>query len=293
MSNENSTRLENIEGHIWYNGEFIKSQDAKVHMLTHSLHYAGGVFEGIKSFNGKVFSIEKHIARLFTSAQHMRLDINFSQNEVIEATKEVVRLNNLSDSYIRPFVWRSTEALAVLPYKPIFHILVAAWEPRKKVKLDPLKVNISKWIKPSPEMNPIQCKASSYYAMLSRIGLEATEAGYDDSIMLDINKYLAECTTSNIFFIQDNQLVTPTTYNCLNGITRQTVIEIAAQNNIEVNEKNIGLNELENFDSAFVTGTAAGLKAIGQIDYENKQVNFKPSKIFDFLKAGYDKMTRG
>jgi branched-chain amino acid aminotransferase len=292
MSNENSTRLENIEGHIWYNGEIIKSQDAKVHMLTHSLHYAGGVFEGIKSFNGKVFSLEKHIARLFKSAQEMRLEINFSQNEVITATKKVVRLNNLSDSYIRPFVWRSTEALAVLPCKPIFHILVGTWEPRRKVKLDPLKVNISKWIKPSPEMNPIQCKASSYYAMLSRIGLEAIEAGYDDSIMLDINKYIAECTTSNIFFIKENQLFTPTTDNCLNGITRQTVIEIAAQNNIEVHQRNIILEDIPNFDAAFVTGTAAGLKPIGQVDYLDNTIIFKDSDLFAFLKAGYEKLTR-
>jgi branched-chain amino acid aminotransferase len=293
MTNTNIISLENLEGYIWFNGEYIKWNDAKIHVLTHSLHYGGGVFEGEKSVNGKIFKVEKHTERLFNSAKYMGLDIKFSKEEIINSKYELLKINNLTNAYLRPFAWRSTSALMAKPQNPVTNLIIAAWEPRRKESDQKLNLNISRWIKPAPNMHPVQCKASSLYTMLSIAVAESSSQGFDDAIMLDQNGYISECTTSNIFFIKDKKLTTPKTTNCLNGITRQTVIEIAKSNNIEVIEQDIKLEDIPYFESGFITGTASGLKEIGSIALSQNKVEFNSTEIFAILKNKYDNLVRG
>lgn len=285
--------LENIEGYIWFDGKFIKIDEANVHILTHSIHYGGSVFEGEKSFNGKIFKIEQHTDRLINSAKLLDLEIPFSKEEIIAATYELLKLNNLSDAYIRPLVWRSTSSLALNPQMPKTHIMVAAWVPRKKDDYKRLDLEISRWIKPSAKMLPTQAKSSSSYTIPILAVTEASNKGFDDAIMLDDQDYISECTTSNIFFIKNSELITPKTTSCLSGITRQTVFEIAENFNIKTTEMDITIDDLASCESGFITGTAAGLKEIRLINNKGNNFTFEPSNIFQRLKNKYDNLVRG
>lgn len=290
MTNSNTLPLEKIEGYIWIDGKLEKWSEVRIHVLTHSLHYSGGIFEGIKAIEGKIFKEDQHTKRFFKSAELMGLKIDLSEIDFINAMYKTLESNNLKNAYIRPFAWRSTDIITVRPQNPKTHIMIAAWEPRAPVKKNPLKLKIGKWKKPNNDMYPVQCKSSAQYAILTLSIMDAIENGFDDALILDLNNKIAECTTSNIFFIKDDKLFTPTTNYCLNGITRQTVIEIANKNNIQVIEKDISLDELINFESSFITGTASGLKLISSIDLDNNKVEFKDSNLFATLKAEYEKL---
>jgi branched-chain amino acid aminotransferase len=280
----NTTPLELLEGYIWFDGKFLDWKDAKIHVLTHSLHYSGSIFEGQKAVAGKVFKIEAHTDRLFRSASVMDLDIKFSKQEIINATYELLNKNNLADCYIRPLVWRSTHSLMVRQVDSVTHVMIACWKPRRGQAKKEFNINITQWIKPTDKMHPVQCKASSQYAIYSKIVMEAVKLGFDDSIMLDINGFISECTTSNLFFIKNSEIHTPTTDNCLNGITRQTVLDIASQNNIKSYERNITPAEIAGFDSCFITGTSSGIKEVNSIALGvNEVINFSENSYNNLL----------
>ncbi len=293
MLNTTTSNLENIEGYIWFNGTFIKWQDAKIHVLTHSLHYSGGVFEGEKSYNGKIFRINEHTARLFRSASLMKLEIPYTKEEIIQASVELLLKNNLQNAYVRPLVWRSTEALMVKPVNPIVNVMIAAWEPRKKPSLNPLNLVVGKWRRPPENSHPVQCKSSSQYAMFTLAIIEANEIGYDDALLLDQDDHIAECTTSNIFFIKGNELYTPKIKYCLNGITRQTTIAIASNLGIKIYEQDIRLDDIHSFDGCFVTGTAIGLKDIGSIAFNEEKKLFDTNDLYNSLKSEYLNLVNG
>lgn len=290
MTSINFLPLESISGFIWLNGHFVEWQNAKIHVLTHSLHYSGGVFEGEKAFNGKIFKIKEHTERLFASAKKMHLDISYSSEEIIAASIKLLEMNHLKDAYIRPFAWRSTDALMVRPINPKTNLMIAAWEPRGKKSDSPYNIHISKWRKPTENICPMQCKSSFNYGMLSIAVSEAKEQGFDDAILLDMFGYISECTTSNIFFIKE-ALYTPKTTYCLNGITRQTILEIAKDFNIKIIEKDILTEEIDSFECGFITGTASGLKLINSITHDKKTINFIESILFSRLKLAYDELT--
>ncbi len=291
MSSINFLPLESISGFIWLNGNFIQWQEAKIHVLTHSLHYSGGVFEGEKAFNGKIFKIKEHTDRLFISAKKMRLKIPYTSEKIIEASNELLKLNNLQQAYIRPFVWRSTDTLMVRPINQVTNLMIAAWNPRGKKSDKPYNIHISTWRKPTENICPMQCKSSLNYGMLSIAVTEALEQGFDDAILLDMQGYISECTTSNIFFIKEETLYTPKTTYCLNGITRQTIITIAESLNVNVVEKDITTEEIEAYEASFITGTACGVKPINSISYNSKTINFKETKLLECLKLAYNKLT--
>ena len=281
--------FDNRDGFIWLNGKFIKWRDANIHVLNHGLHYASCVFEGLRIYNGKIFKLDEHIERLFNSAKILDLDIPFEYYEVIDITKEIIVKQNVSDGYVRPVVWRGSEMMAISAKKGSTNLAIAAWEwpsyfsPSKL--LEGIKLNVSKWLRPSPESAPTDSKAAGLYMICSLSKHEAEKLGFDDALMLDYRGYVAEATGANIFFVKNNELFTPLADCFLNGITRQTVIEIAQENKIKVHKKHFKLDFLKNCDEVFLTGTAVEITPVSCIN----DISFEERKLTKFLMSEFKK----
>ena len=245
-----------MSDYIWINGEIVPWDEAYVHVLTHSLHYAGAVYEGERAYNGKIFKLMEHTNRLLRSAEAMHLKVNFSADEINQATREVLRLNNLKDAYVRPLIWRGAETLGA--YNPILkcNILVLATESSPTFK-NGMKLYVTPWRKIGVDAMPPQCKSSAHYAMMTVSQKLAQDLGYDDALILDQYDDIAESSTTNIFFGKGGAIVTPIADRFLNGITRQTVMEIARNIGIEVKEERLLLGDIGRYDSCFLTGTSA------------------------------------
>ncbi len=281
-----TTNLDQLPAYIWFNGEFIPCQEAKIHSLTHSLHYSGGVFEGEKAYNGKIFKLEQHTRRLLDSANTLRLEIPYSFEEIIEAHQLLIEKNNIKDAYVRPLIWQGSESLNLTTKNLSVNLLIATI-PSLARPNNPVNLHIARWRKCHPNSLPPQCKSSGHYNMLMLCQKEAKALGYDDALLLDWREYIAECTTTNIFFVKDDQLFTPIADSFLNGITRQTIIELANNLNLTVKEQYITLDRLEEFSECFMTGTAMEVKIIRSINVDNKKIIFKSDKIANLLKKSY------
>ncbi len=278
--------IDKAECYIWINGELVQWQDAKVHVLTHGLHYSGGVFEGEKAYSGEVFKLEEHTDRLISSAKVMQLEVPYNFDEIISAHKIIIKKNNIHNAYVRPLIWRGAESLNLTNKTLSINLLIAAFPstPRSEKSLN---LHISKWRKPHPDAMPPQVKSSGHYNIMIVSQMEAKSLGYDDAILLDWRGFVAECTTTNIFFVQENQLITPIADAFLNGITRQTVIELAKKLGLEVKEKHFGLEKLEKYNECFITGTAAEIKSVSSIDLGPKKIVFEDNKITSLLHQQY------
>ena len=286
-------QLDKREGKIWYNGELVNWQDVKLHVLSHGLHYASCVFEGLRVYDGEIFKLEEHTERLFHSAKRMDIKIPYSEDEINKSTKKTVSVENVQNGYVRPFVWRGSEQMAVSAQKTKIHVAIAAWEWGTyfdpKLKTEGIKLNISKWRRPSPNTIPWDTKASGLYMICTLSKHEAEREGYTDSLMLDHEGNIAEATGANIFFKdKNNELHTPIPDSFLDGITRRTVIEIAKSKNIKVNERKILPKELSSFVGCFLTGTAAEVTPVSKI-LEN---NYKVCSLILDLSASYEKLVR-
>jgi branched-chain amino acid aminotransferase len=281
--------FDNRDGVIWLNGKFVEWRHANVHVLNHGLHYASCVFEGLRIYNGKIFKLDEHTERLFKSAKILDLNIPYNYQEVINISKEIILKQKISDGYLRPVVWRGSEMMAISAKKGSTNLAIAAWEwpsyfsPKKL--LEGIKLNVSKWSRPSPESAPTDSKAAGLYMICSLSKHEAEKLGFDDALMLDYRGYVAEATGANIFFVKENELFTPLADCFLNGITRQTVIEIAQENNIKVHEKHFELDFLKTCDEVFLTGTAVEITPVSSI----KQFNFEERKLTKFLISEFKK----
>jgi len=281
------------EGKIWYNNELVEWNDVKLHVLSHGLHYASCVFEGLRVYDGEIFKLEEHTERLFYSAKRMDIKIPYSKNEINKATKKIVSVQNVKNGYVRPFAWRGSEMMAVSAQKTKIHVAITTWEWGTyfdpKLKTEGIKLNISKWRRPAPSTIPWDTKASGLYMICTLSKHEAEREGYTDSLMLDHEGNIAEATGANIFFKDKNgELHTPIPDSFLDGITRRTVIEIAKSKNIKVNERKILPNELSSFVGCFLTGTAAEVTPVSKIlKYTYKVCN----EILD-LSASYEKLVR-
>ena len=285
--------LDKREGKIWYNGELVNWQDVKLHVLSHGLHYASCVFEGLRVYDGEIFKLEEHTERLFHSAKRMDIKIPYSEDEINKSIKKTVSVENVQNGYVRPFVWRGSEQMAVSAQKTKIHVAIAAWEWGTyfdpKLKTEGIKLNISKWRRPSPNTIPWDTKASGLYMICTLSKHEAEREGYTDSLMLDHEGNIAEATGANIFFKdKNNELHTPIPDSFLDGITRRTVIEIAKSKNIKVNERKISPKELSSFVGCFLTGTAAEVTPVSKI-LEN---NYKVCSLILDLSASYEKLVR-
>ena len=281
------------EGKIWYNNDLVDWQNVKLHVLSHGLHYASCVFEGLRVYDGEIFKLEEHTDRLYYSAKRMDIKIPYSKDEINNAIKKTVSVQNVQNGYVRPFAWRGSEMMAVSAQQTKIHVAIATWEWGtyfdSKLKTEGIKLNISKWRRPAPNTIPWDTKASGLYMICTLSKHEAEKQGYADSLMLDHEGNIAEATGANIFFKDKNgELHTPVPDSFLDGITRRTVIEIAKSKNIKVNERKISPKELSNFVGCFLTGTAAEVTPISKIaEHTYKVCNF----ILD-LSASYEKLVR-
>ena len=281
------------EGKIWYNNDLVDWQEAKLHVLSHGLHYGSFVFEGLRVYGGEIFKLEEHIERLFHSAKIMDMKIPYSKDEINTATKKIVSVQNVQNGYVRPFAWRGSEMMAVSAQQTKIHTAIATWEWGTyfdpKLKIEGIKLNISKWRRPAPDTIPWDTKASGLYMICTLSKHAAEREGYTDSLMLDHEGNVAEATGANIFFKDKNgELHTPTPDCFLDGITRRTVIEIAKSKNIKVNERKISPDELSNFVGCFLTGTAAEVTPISKI----AEHTYKVCNLILDLSASYDKLVR-
>ena len=281
------------EGKIWYNNDLVDWQDVKLHVLSHGLHYASCVFEGLRVYDGEIFKLEEHTDRLYHSAKRMDIKIPYSKDEINNAIKKTVSVQNVQNGYVRPFAWRGSEMMAVSAQQTKIHVAIAAWEWGtyfdSKLKTEGIKLNISKWRRPAPNTIPWDTKASGLYMICTLSKHEAEKQGYADSLMLDHEGNIAEATGANIFFKDKNgELHTPVPDSFLDGITRRTVIEIAKSKNIKVNERKISPKELSNFVGCFLTGTAAEVTPISKI----AEHTYKVCNLILDLSASCEKLVR-
>jgi len=275
------------EGSLWLDGKFIPWSDAKIHVLTHGLHYASSVFEGERMYSGRIYKLEEHTARLFKSAQILDMTIPFSEKEINDASIKACEIQGFKDAYVRPVVWRGSEQMSVAGDKNHIHVAIAAWQwgsyfnPAEKMK--GIRLGISDWKRPAPDTAPTAAKAAGLY-MICTISKHAAEAkGYHDAMMFDYRGYVAEATGANIFFVDNGKIITPIADCFLNGITRQSVIALAKARQIPVIEKHIKPEELTGFSECFLTGTAAEVTPVSEIG----PYKFTPGKITETLLNDY------
>ena len=281
------------DGKIWYNNELVEWQDAKLHVISHGLHYASLVFEGLRVYEGQIFKLEEHTDRLFQSAELMDMKIPYSKDEINQSTKKIVSVQNVLNGYVRPFAWRGSEMMGVSAQNTRINVAIATWEWGDyfdpKLKLDGIRLDVSRWKRPAPDTIPWKSKAAGLYMICTLSKHEAEKKGYSEALMLDHEGNVAESTSANIFFKdKDGNLHTPIPDSFLDGITRRTVIEIAKSKNIKVYERKILPNELPNFVGCFLTGTAAEITPVASI-LENK---FKVCNTIIDLSESYQKTVR-
>jgi len=279
-------------GHIWYNGEFVEWADAQVHVLTHGLHYASSVFEGERAYGGKIFRLEEHTDRLFFSAKELGFEIPYTPEEINKACEDTLEKQGLTDAYIRPVAWRGSEMMGVSAQQNKINVAIAVWEwpsyfaPEERIK--GIRLDNAIYRRPDPATIPCFAKAAGLYMICTLSKHAAEERGYADALMLDYRGRVAEATGANVFFIKDGVIHTPEPDCFLNGITRQTVIDLAKARQIEVVERAVMPEELEEFEECFLTGTAAEVTPVSEIGKHT----FTPGQMSLNLMNDYDEAVR-
>lgn len=262
--------LDDRDGVIWLDGRFVPWRDARLHVLTHGLHYGGGVFEGERVYDGRVFKLTEHTRRLRESARELGFDLPFSTEELDEATRELVRRQDVGNGYVRPVAWRGSEQISVAGAGTSVHVALATWEWPHVFSADAqeqgIRLATSRWRRPAPDTAPVRAKAASLYNICTLARDAADEAGFDDALLLDYRGYVAEATGANLFLVAGDELHTPTADCFLAGITRQTVLGLARDLGIPVVERHILPEELGAFDECFLTGTAYEVQPVRAID---------------------------
>ena len=257
------------DGFIWFDGELIDWRDARVHVLTHALHYASAVFEGQRAYGGRVFKLSEHSQRLINSAGLLGFELPWSREEIDAACMATMKANKLENCYMRPVAWRGSEQMGVAAQRTKPHMAIACWEWGAyfgaEVLEKGLRLDIAKWRRPAPYTAPTRSKAAGLYMICTLAKHEAEARGYNDALMFDWRGQVAEATGANIFFVRDGKLHTPTPDCFLDGITRRSVIDLAQRRGVEVIERAIWPEELESFEQAFLTGSAAEVTPIAEI----------------------------
>ena len=257
------------DGYIWMNGELISWRDARVHLLTHALHYGSAVFEGERVYDGEIFKLTEHSQRLHESAKGLDFEIPYSVAEIDQACRDVVRANKLADGYVRPLAWRGSEQMGVAAQATKINLAIAAWDwgsyfdPAARTK--GLRLTIGHYRRPDPRTAPAKSKAAGLYMICTIEKHRAEKEGYADALMLDWRGHVAEATGANIFFVKDGVLHTPLPDCFLDGITRRTVIGLAKQRGWKVVERAIMPEEMAEFSECFITGTAAEVTPVSEI----------------------------
>ena len=280
------------DGVIWMDGILVPWRDAKVHILTHALHYGSSVFEGERAYGGKIFESKKHSERLIQSANYLDMPLPYSVEQIEDAKQEILDNNKEKDLYVRVIAWRGSGLdMGVASAKNKVHMSVSAWEWGAyygDAKMQGAKLDISKWKRPSPDTIPSFAKASGLYMICTVSKHEAEAKGCSDALMLDYRGYVAEATGANVFFVHDGVVHTPKPDCFLNGITRQTVMRMLREKGIETIERHIELDELENFTECWLTGTAAEVTPVGRIG----NYSFEVGPITKDIANSYDNIVR-
>ena len=257
------------DGFIWMNGELLPWRDARVHLLTHALHYGSAVFEGERVYHGEIFKLTEHSQRLHESAKGLDFEIPYSVAEIEKASREVVRANKLIDGYVRPIAWRGSEQMGVAAQATKINLAIAAWDWGSYFDLAArtkgIRLTIAQYRRPDPRTAPAKSKATGLYMICTIEKHRAERAGYADALMLDWRGQVAEATGANIFFVKDGVLHTPMPDCFLDGITRRTVIGLAKQRGLKVIERVIMPEEMADFSECFITGTAAEVTPVSEI----------------------------
>ena len=279
------------DGQIWYDGVMTPWREAKLHVLSHGLHYASGVFEGERAYSGTIFRLRMHTERLFNSARMLGFEIPYDAETIDAACEEVLHANGLADAYVRPVAWRGSEQLSVSAHGTKIHLAIACWAWPNVFGADRMKgvrLDIARWKRPHPETAPTASKAAGLYMIGTMAKHEAEAKGFDDAFMLDWRGRLAEGTGANAFFVIDGELHTPAADCMLDGITRKTVMGLARRNQIKVVERAMQPEELSNVSEAFLTGTAAEVTPVRQIG----SYSFTPGRVTETLVRDYEALVR-
>lgn len=281
------------DGTIWLDGQMMPWREAKIHVLTHGLHYGSGVFEGERAYEGKIFKSKEHTSRLFQSAKLLGMDIPFSENEINAAKDAVLKASGLTNAYLRPIAWRGSEQMGIAARLTKTHVAIATWDwpsyfsPEMKEK--GISLQTSSWRKPAPNTAPTQAKAAGLYMINTLSKHQAEENGFADALMLDYRGYAAEATAANLFRVKNGVIRTPAPDCFLNGITRQTIIALAQELGFPLEIDFITVEDLKTADEVFVTGTAAEVCAVGRID----DTTYAVGPITRTLRTAYENMVRG
>lgn len=286
-----SVDINQLDGFIWMNGEIVPFGAARVHILTHGLHYGSCVFEGQRAYNGNIFKLHEHTDRLIFSGKELGFNLPYTADEINRACKQVLEINNLTNAYMRPVAWRGEE-MGVSAQKTSINVAIAAWEwpsyfvPEERKK--GIRLDIAKYRRPSPDTIPCHAKASGLYMICTLSKHDAEAKGYADAMMLDYRGQVAETTGANMFFIKNGEIHTPTPDCFLDGITRRTVIKLARAKGVSVTERVIMPEELTDFEECFITGTAAEVTPVSEIG----PYFFTPTDISLSLMEDYDALVR-
>jgi branched-chain amino acid aminotransferase len=281
------------DGLIWFDGEMVPWRDARVHVLTHALHYASSVFEGQRAYNKRIFKLREHTDRLHESARILGFEIPWTADEIDAACIEVLKASGFTDAYMRPVAWRGAESMGVAPGLTKPHLAIATWEWGKYY--DPrdsengIRLDISPWRRPAPYTAPTESKAAGLYMICTLAKQRAEERGYNDALMFDWRGRVAEATGANVFFVADGTLHTPVPDCFLDGITRRTIMDLARRRGVEVIERAIWPEEMESFEQMFLTGTAVEVTAVrsaGPWNFEVGDLTRQLSKDYEDLVNG-------
>jgi branched-chain amino acid aminotransferase len=281
------------DGVIWMDGAFVPWREAKVHVLTHALHYASAVFEGERAYNGEIFKSAAHTERLLKSCDQLEMPRPYSFEEIEAAKRAALAKSGLADGYVRVIVWRgSGEDMGVASARNPMHMAIAIWAWGAyygDAKMKGAKLDVSKWKRPSPETIPCFAKASGLY-MICTMSKHAAEAkGCSDALMMDYRGHVAEATGANVFFVRDGEVHTPLPDCFLNGITRQTVMQMLKEKGVKVVERHIEPQEMEGFQQCWLTGTAAEVTPVGEIG----PYRFEVGELTRDIAGDYEKLVRG
>lgn len=279
--------LGDVDGIIWYNGQLVEWREAKVHFLSHSLHYASALFEGIRVYNGRVFEAQKHLKRLKEGARTLRMHVTYSIETLSDAIDILVRAHKIKDGYVRPLVWRGPGPMDFNPRPNPPNIAIAVWPLDSFIK-DDCRLLLSDYRRPSPGMGPWQTKATGLYLSATLSKARALEKGYDDALMLSWDGCIADTTGTNIFLVRKGELYTPQPDGFFAGITMQTIMKFAKKNAIKVHIQKIPVSHFSKAEEVFLTGTAAGIVPVREIRMDQTtRYKFKNSEITTALREQY------
>ena len=284
--------MEDRDGFIWLDGRLMPWRDCRLHVLTHALHYGSAVFEGERIYDGRVFRLAAHSARLINSARLLDYEIPWSRAAIEQATRDVVAANRLQSGYVRPIAWRGSEVMGVSAIGTSVHLAIAPWAQEGRLSVQArdsgIKVTMARWRRPGPDSAPGQAKAAGLYIICGLEKDRALKAGFDDALMLDWKGDLAESTGANLFLVIDGALVTPSAENFLDGITRRAVMALARRRGWTVEERRVRPEELARASEVFLCGTAAEIVPVGSIDGHD----YQPGPVARTLMADYQRLVR-